>query len=149
MPFLKTTILRQLEELPNESGVSRTEHQILTLLQQGVTRPPHLFRQSQQMEEAVFMGDWSFYMLIHDLGCGSRPLVSGFDVTIDYPLPQTGGWAGFKEAGLILTPDGQRVLQDEHSHSPFRHGPNSWDRFQKGNPVSWHWDRREKSLKKQ
>ncbi len=67
LPFLKSAVQRMLEELPScISGISRTEYQILHLLDCGVLQPEKLFSESQKMEEAAFMGDLFFSIKSQD-----------------------------------------------------------------------------------
>ncbi len=85
LPFLAGALRRHLEEFPDtKTGLPRTERQILDLLartQPGETHtsgtamapmtPAALFRASQQLEERVYMGDWSFWLRVRALADGS------------------------------------------------------------------------------
>ncbi len=80
LPFLKPSVQRMLEELPSiSSGISRTEKQILTLVDESVSETRKLFHASQEMEEAPFMGDWSFFDRLMGLSHCKEPLVSGLE----------------------------------------------------------------------
>ena len=76
-PFLEIALLRTLQELPGPDGLSRTERQILYSLDRGVSRPGMLFAQVLNMEEAAFLGDWSFFKILSGLQFCSRPAISG------------------------------------------------------------------------
>jgi hypothetical protein len=78
MPFLRTAILRHLEEFPSvANGLSRTEAFILGALDNGVNTPGTLFAEFQESEETPFMGDWSFFAVLDTLASGAAPFISG------------------------------------------------------------------------
>ncbi|WP_319414475.1 DUF1835 domain-containing protein [uncultured Cohaesibacter sp.] len=76
-PFMGQALLRLLQELPGPDGLSRTERQILYRLNRGVNRPGMLFAQVLNMEEAAFLGDWSFFRILSGLQFCTRPALSG------------------------------------------------------------------------
>ena len=73
-PFLRSSVERQLEELPDVNGINRTERQILLLLIDNPMTPIELFRGSQKLEEAIFLGDWSFFGQLSDLMKPEKPI---------------------------------------------------------------------------
>jgi hypothetical protein len=117
LPFLKPSVLRMLEELPaSSSGLSRTEWQILTLIDQGVTEVKELFHASQKMEEAQFMGDWSFFDRLMGLGHCKEPLVSGLE-NYSSNVYREKEHKNFIVAELKLTVFGEAVLSGKKKHS--------------------------------
>ena len=77
MPFLRDALRRLCEEYPAEdSGLSRTQKQILEACGQGARRKEELFRLSQTREEAAFLGDSSCYAEIDDLCAQPAPLLT-------------------------------------------------------------------------
>jgi hypothetical protein len=69
LPFLAPALQRLLEELPDvESGLSRSERQVLELLSAQPRTPLELFLASQELEEAPFAGDGWFYRCVAGLG---------------------------------------------------------------------------------
>ncbi|SNY93669.1 hypothetical protein SAMN04515647_3981 [Cohaesibacter sp. ES.047] len=76
-PFMGHALLRALQELPGSDGLSRTERQILYSLDRGVTRPGMLFAQVQNMEEAIFLGDLTFFQILSGLQYCQRPALTG------------------------------------------------------------------------
>ena len=76
-PFMGMALLRLLQELPGADGLSRTERQILYRLNRGVNRPGMLFAQVLNMEEAAFLGDWSFFRILSSLQFCTRPALTG------------------------------------------------------------------------
>ena len=80
LPFLRLAIRRLLEELPHPvSGLSRTEWTILSLIEQGAKSPAGIYEAFPISEEALFMGDLSFYHALDTLGAGGAPLIAGFN----------------------------------------------------------------------
>jgi hypothetical protein len=72
-PFLGAALGRFLEELPAvENGLSRTERQLLELLEAGPLLTGALFVASQDLEEAPFHGDFWIFRTLERLA----PLVS-------------------------------------------------------------------------
>jgi hypothetical protein len=118
-PFLGAALQRLLEELPAADGLSRTERQLLRLLEDGSLLTGALFLAAQDLEEAPFHGDfWVFRTLEH-----LSPLVS-----VD------GG-------GAAITPDGGRVLTGEVDAIAVR----AIDRWVGGTHLVpgavWRWER--------
>jgi Domain of unknown function (DUF1835) len=75
-PFLGAALARLLEELPGiDDGLSRTERQLLTLLEDGPLLTGGLFVASQELEEAPFQGDTWILRTLAGLD-GSTPLVA-------------------------------------------------------------------------
>jgi hypothetical protein len=80
LPFLRAALLRLLDELPDHrSGLSRTEWTIIKLIGDGVRTPRDLYAGFVDTEEAFFMGDWSFFHNLDQLGWGGAPLIAGFN----------------------------------------------------------------------
>ena len=74
LPYLSPALRRLAEE---RQPLSRTKHQLLTLLRDGPKTPLELFVANQQLEEAPFLGDaWCFVFLRELEQAG---LVRGFD----------------------------------------------------------------------
>jgi hypothetical protein len=75
-PFLAAALARLLEELPGvHDGLSRTERQLLRLLDDGPLLTGALFVASQDLEEAPFHGDAWILRTLAELE-GPTPLVS-------------------------------------------------------------------------
>ena len=77
LPFLRDALRRLCEEYPaQDSGLSRTQKQILESCGQGTRRKEDLFRLSQTREEAAFLGDSACYAQIDDLCAQPAPLLT-------------------------------------------------------------------------
>jgi len=76
LPYLDGAIARQLQEYPDcRTGLSRTARQALTLIAHGEKRPGRVFGLYQQTEERRFLGDASFWVMLHELLESSPPLL--------------------------------------------------------------------------
>lgn len=93
LPFMRDALLRLCEEYPDvQTGLSRSQKQILESSAPGPRRRDEVFHRSQAREEASFLGDAGCYALIDDLCAPPAPLLSQSD------------------AGVELTVLGRRVL---------------------------------------
>ena len=132
LPFVPNAFRRHLEQFPSvENGLSRTEHQALSFLaEKGPLTGAQLFVAVQHMEDAVFMGDASFYRVTSEMSRGTHPLVRISEITND-------------DLGMVtITETGQRVLGGQADHINL----NGIDRWLggvhlKGDKSSWRWDR--------
>jgi hypothetical protein len=76
LPFLAGAIHRFIEDYPSvETGLPRTERNIIELLSPGASRIGELFVAHQKTEERDYMGDTTFWYRVRDLAAGSVPLV--------------------------------------------------------------------------
>ena len=130
LPHLGPALQRLLEELPDaQTGLSRTERQLLEPLLDGPRRPAELYLASQAREEASFLGDaWAWKRLAELV-----PLVE------ELPAPPPLGDAReFLSARVRLTPLGRKVLAGEAGR--FEVAPV--DRWLGGILVdgTWRWD---------
>jgi hypothetical protein len=108
LPFLGSAMERLLQELPGADGLSRTERQVLTAMEQGHVTPSSLFRATQGMEDTAFMGDASFWDALAGLILGAAPLLAadgGFRLP-NGPRPEP----GFLRQPLDFTTAGREVL---------------------------------------
>ena len=71
---------RFLEELPSpRNGLGRTEATALSGLTDAPQTAIDLFRRTIAAEEAAFMGDMSFFLMLHDLADAETPLIAGLE----------------------------------------------------------------------
>ena len=82
LPFLTPALRRFLEELPApRNGLSRTEATALSAIAgRDRKRASDLFRRTIAAEEAAFMGDVSFFPMLHDLAVAETPLIAGLEL---------------------------------------------------------------------
>lgn len=104
LPFLEGAIVRLLEEYPSYSnGLSRTAEQALKVIAGGEKHPGRVFNGNQNLEDRIFIGDSSFWAVLHELLKSSPPLIvlpEGKGLT----LPTS------NDQELTITPAGLEVL---------------------------------------
>ena len=142
LPYLAGAVIRLLEEYPSSTnGLSRTAQQALEIISQGERHPASVFARNQETEERKFLGDSSFWAILHELSASSPPLIKLSNgqksITPLYPDQQ-----------LTLTAEGQEILS----------GNRNWlsivniDRWIGGVHLTpdnnWCWDSHAKSLVK-
>ncbi len=131
LPWLAGAIRRYLEEFPSTAtGLARSERQILQVLSEGVRTPEETFVEASRLEDAIFMGDTSFWTIVRRLAGGPRPLVAA----------QVQPRHGRLPAGtLALTADGGAVLSGRADHVAL----NGLDRWLGGTHLTparyWRW----------
>ena len=109
LPYLPGALRRHLEEFPSaESGLSRTERQILETLESGASSPGELFRTCQQREERIFMGDLIFFAFMRRLASARAPLIRLIGT---HPEDES-----FARSQAEITPRGSAVLHDAADH---------------------------------
>jgi len=107
LPFLRDSIVRSLEEYPSDSnGLSRTAHQALTIISSGENRPEQIFIRNQEMEGQIFLGDSSFWQILHEFLESDPPL-------IELPEGQTLTLPSNQDQILTITSAGKAVLSGE------------------------------------
>ena len=132
LPFLNAAVRRALEEYPSTlNGLSRGEHQALAALAAGAPDLASAFLSTQQMEHDVFMGDASFFHLVHDMADAPLPLVQLESAQAHGPHRQP----------AALTTLGREVLAGRADHARL----NGIDRWVggvhlRGRAPGWRWD---------
>jgi hypothetical protein len=142
LPFLEGAIIRLLEEYPNcENGLTRTAQKALELISNGQKRPGRLFGAYQETEERRFMGDSSFWDILHELLDSHPPLIElppGKQLTLPTSPDQE----------LTITPAGGEVLVNRRNWLDMY----SIDRWIGGVHLTpenvWCWDAGNQTLKK-
>jgi hypothetical protein len=132
LPFLSAALRRFLEDYPSTlNGLSRTEAQILRVASDGPLSVGKAFRESAALEQAVFMGDLSFFGIVKGLACARQPLL-----TIDEPSNDP---TSFVEKPIRRTEAGRTVLAGRADHIAL----NGIDRWMGGVHLApghlWRW----------
>ncbi len=142
LPFLEQAITRLLEEYPAcANGLSRTAQQVLKIVGHGVKQPGILFRRYQQSEERMFMGDSSFWIILHEL-LGSEPALLELPACSELTLPSA------RDQELAVTAAGKDVLSGKKNWLDIVE-PDRWlggVHLKPGN--TWCWDSESSSLVK-
>ncbi|MCT4656110.1 MAG: DUF1835 domain-containing protein [Cohaesibacter sp.] len=140
-PFMGHALRRALQELPGPDGLSRTERQILYSLDRGAARPGMLFAQVLNMEEAAFLGDWSFFKILNNLQFCPRPAFTGLPqqfqpkiFSIDEQRKE------FITAPLHLTDFGKQLLAGKANFIEENGIKRWWGGCELTTANYWQWD---------
>jgi hypothetical protein len=145
LPFLEAAVTRMLEELPGTDGLSRTERQMLAALQCGAAAPRELFGAVQREEEAVFMGDWSFFRLLDGLALAEMPLIEGLAEAPFRREDQEHAQA-YLRSELALTSFGADALAGRADRAASNKIERWWGGTYLSNDALWRWDAETKRL---
>jgi hypothetical protein len=148
LPFLAAAFERLLEELPAaDTGLSRSERQVLEELAAGPGTPMGIFLACQQQEEAPFDGDAWAWRRLAGLSSGVRPLVAPVDGGVLPDPPPVGDGRAFLAANLALTDAGLAVLEGRAD----RVDVLGLDRWLGGTHLrpdnDWRWDRSSRAVR--
>jgi len=127
LPFLIAAILRHLQEFPWMSdGLTRTERQILQLVNSGIASPIKVFRDNMNFESCLFIGDWRSYAHINELCKAEQPLLyCANGAPFQYPPGAQGTFEQFSKQELLVTEFGREVLAGQKTILN-THRRNSW-----------------------
>ncbi|MDA7946645.1 MAG: DUF1835 domain-containing protein [Hyphomicrobiaceae bacterium] len=143
LPYMEQAVRRMLQELPDaNTGLARTQHQILVAINDGVTSPRDLFGAVERMEEAAFMGDWSFWAWLDGLALSPGQLIEGLESSF---APEMGhdAFMTYLKSTIALTPMGFQVLGGGEDYAKSAR----IDRWMGGTHVTdaslWRWNDRD------
>ena len=149
LPFLKAALLRHLEQFPAlQSGLSRTERQILEVVTAGAYKPLEIFRAAQEKEESPFMGDTPFWFHLFSLCAGKKPLLKRADGGL-FTLPMGDSHdSAFRDQRLVLTGEGKKALDGQADWIKINRGIDRWlgGVHLQGKNATWRWDRQRATL---
>jgi hypothetical protein len=133
MPFLQAALVRFLEEYPSvESGLSRTQRQILLASASGSERGTELYAASQQFEQCPW-GDASVYLRLENLASGPQPALDRKP-----------------ENRFVINHHGKRLLAGEADWIRSQMGIDVWlgGVHLTGEETPWRWSAAEQSLQR-
>ena len=108
-PFLHRALNRHFQEFPWESdGLTRTERQLLSLLADGPMKAGALFAKNMDLEDSLYIGDWTTFSIINSLATSSPPLISNQDGGYLKWVP---GDQEYSDQILNLTDNGKGVVE--------------------------------------
>jgi hypothetical protein len=139
LPFLKPTVIRMLEELPGTDGLSRTERQMLAMIESGPVTSLELFVAVQDLEDAEFMGDWSFWRLLDSLALAEEPMIAGLESA---PLQRDDEELAkaYLTSRLSLTSLGKAVLAGGADWAAHHGVDEWWGGTHLTEDALWRWD---------
>ncbi|ODS00919.1 hypothetical protein AUC68_13395 [Methyloceanibacter methanicus] len=140
LPFLRGAVVRMLEEFPGPDGLSRTERQMLACLQAktGLSAVA-LFGTAQKMEEADFMGDWSFWRTLDELALAPTPLVAGLECA-PFQVADQARMETYVKSQPALTTLGKDVIQGRADWAAHHTIDRWWGGTHLTNAKLWRWD---------
>ena len=140
LPFLRASVSRMLEELPGSDGLSRTQRQMLVGAGavQSVTALG-LFIAVQKMEDAEFMGDWSFWRLLDALAGAEEPLIAGLEaMPFQHEDPERA--KAYLTSRVSLTSLGKAVLAGGADWTEHAVVDRWWGGTHLTDDALWRWD---------
>ncbi|MFA8342922.1 MAG: DUF1835 domain-containing protein [Rhodothermaceae bacterium] len=109
LPFINAAIKRLLQEFPDEyNGLSRSEAQILEIVEEEGKTPGEIFRTFLGMENPKYHGDWIVFSYIHKMCSSEHPLLKYSNGTKSFPAENE---EKFLKETIEITPKGKEVLQ--------------------------------------
>lgn len=134
LPFLEGAIVRLLEEYPScSNGLSRTATQALKVILGGEKQPGKVFGGTQELEERVFLGDSSFWVILQEL-LDSSPALLKLAEGKKFNLPTS------KDQELTITPAALDVLSGKRNWLEIKN-PDRWiGGVHLENTNVWCWD---------
>ncbi len=139
LPYVEPAVRRMLEELPGPDGLSRTERQMLRALAPGALTPAAVFVAVQRQEEAVFMGDWSFWGLLDGLALADEPLIEGL-AAAPFEPEEAGLDQAYFQSEPSLTSFGEEVLAGGADHAAKNEIDRWWGGTHLTNDALWRYD---------
>jgi hypothetical protein len=110
LPYLAFALWRHLEEFPAVSnGLSRSEREALTAVEEGHTTPVAAFMEVATKQESIFLGDIVFYSYLERLSGKKNPLLTWADGGA-VVSPTAENSREFVKRELKVTPLGRDVL---------------------------------------
>ncbi len=147
LPYLAAALRRHLEEFPAVgSGLSRSEREALTAIEQGHTTPVAAFLEVAKKQESIFLGDIIFYSYLERLSGNKSALVTWADGA-SVVSPSSEMSREFAKGELKLTPLGREVLAGKRDWQRI----NAESRWLGGVEIRpggecWRWDPDERVL---
>ncbi len=108
LPFLRDALMRHFQEYPStQTGLTRSERQMIELVGQGVNGPVDLFLRNMDLETALFLGDMRSYSILNDLSQAGVIICE----TEAFQMPTTADQdARFQDQKLVLSDMGRQLL---------------------------------------
>ncbi|CAA6802784.1 MAG: Unknown protein [uncultured Sulfurovum sp.] len=129
LPFLDSAVYRMLQEYPSTThGLSRTAHQALLIISNGINERVDIFTKYQSFEERKFMGDVIFWKILEEF-------------KIHNVIEE-------KEERFNITPLGKKLLDGEKNWLSIATIQRSIGGVNLSQENLWCWDIKNKNIKK-
>jgi hypothetical protein len=146
-PHLPAAVLRMLEELPDLSGLSRSETAVLNRVAHGTTQAANLFVQVCVADTIIdFMGDWSFFTLLDRMATGPASLLHSSTNVKFSPAWSSEQRRQYLNAEHNLTPLGEAVLAGLDDYARHNQIDRWWGGTHLTNDNLWRWDAENRRL---
>lgn len=145
--YLAAALKRHLEEFPSiENGLSRSEYEALSAINEGHTTPVAAFLEVATRQESIFLGDVVFYWYLERLSGNKNALVMWSDGgAIVAPTGDTS--REFVKRELKLTPLGREVLSARRDWQTLNPAPRWLGGVQIApSGKGWRWDEGQRTL---
>ena len=138
--YLGRALTRHLEEFPSTvNGLSRSEREALTAIDEGHATPVAAFLEVAKKQESIFLGDLVFYSYLERLSGKERALLTWRDGTpVVAPTPAES--RDFVNGELTLTPLGRDVLAGERDWQEINTQTRWLGGVEIGPDSPWRWD---------
>ena len=147
LPYLASALVRHLEEFPDvASGLSRSEREALTAIEEGHNTPVAAFLEVAKKQLSIFLGDIVFYSYLERLSGKKNALVAWKDGR-QVVSPTAQNAREFVEGELMVTALGRDVLAGNSDWQTI----TSQTRWLGGVEIApggmgWRWDPAERAL---
>lgn len=148
IPPLKAALHRLLQEFPaQESGLSRSQRQILEMIDQEPAVPAEILDRASAREERPFLGEQQVWSMLDELATAERPLIepvggaAWISPVVDLMSPDDPDIEGFLKLPLRLTEAGRTVLAGDADWLARGARPRWIGGYEIDDPATaWRWD---------
>jgi len=146
LPYLARALTRHLEEFPSTvNGLSRSEREALTAIEEGHVTPVAAFMEVARTQESIFLGDLVFFSYLERLSGRDNPLVTWRDGTpVVAPTPAES--RDFVKGELTLTPLGRDVLAGKRDWQNINTDSRWLGGVEIAAPSQWRWNPESRQL---
>jgi len=146
LPYLARALTRHLEEFPSTvNGLSRSEREALTAIEEGHVTPVAAFMEVARKQESIFLGDLVFFSYLERLSGRENPLITWRDGTpVVAPTPAES--RDFVKGELTLTPLGRDVLAGKRDWQNINTDSRWLGGVEIAAPSQWRWNPESRQL---
>ena len=132
---------RLMQEFPSsDNGLSLTECQILDILSLGVESPWEVFERFLETENAPYLNDWEFWLVLERLMQGYTPLATLGEGDSFLRPPKDLAWKPFQNQRIKLRLRGERVLAGEEHYGQLDFRERWIGGVRLHSESLWYWD---------
>jgi len=115
--FVRPALGRYFQEFPwTSDGLTRTERQLLQIIDSGIRNPVKAFVDNMDFESHLYIGDWRTYSQLAQLCKSDTPLIACADGSAFFHPPfAEQSIEEFKQQELVVTEFGKAIIAGEKS----------------------------------